>query len=176
MSAPFRSTNSRLAAFACALLYVIAPLTISAELDPVRYGDCSYVDLGEVDDTHMTREEKAQALEMELFSSLDKSEACMSAAAAQGAEEVADAAGGAGNTAGTLDGTDADDSTSDSSQQASETAEVQSGSPENSKDSDRGQASKGSSAVCDAVATGLANATTEAEKEHFQQLKNEYGC
>jgi hypothetical protein len=39
-----------------------------------------------------------------------------------------------------------------------------------------GQKASGASAVCDAIKQGLAKATTETEKRHFEGLVKEYGC
>lgn len=172
------------------LLFACAPTTAQQDVSPTYYRDCAYVDLGEVDGHKLTREEKLKRLEEDLFGALDKTEDCMQKATATSAELIAGAAGGgAGGSemAGDASGGTGDSGAGTGSANGTSAANVQNPTQQNmplgnqqggkqSSGSIGGPANQGSSAVCDAVNVGLKDATTDAEKKHFEGLRQQYGC
>lgn len=155
----------------------------------ISYGDCAYVDVGEVDESTLTREEIIKRMEENLFAGLDNTEECMKAAVATSSKKIGDAAGGvtgfggnqasvssgsiearssgqSGNYAGS--GGEADQAQSNSNS-ASNSSEASSGSSPNS-------VTTGNSAVCDTVSRGLAEANTDKEKAHWSGLSQKYNC
>jgi hypothetical protein len=183
------------------ILIVVVFLCMSklgqAEGTPIYFQDCSFIDFGEQDTSLMTEAEKIEAMDKSLFSVLDQTEECMNNAAQSAAQGIADAAGSAGGSAagsgsGALGangtgssgagtsgaGTSGDSAEQSDSQSASTNSQASStkSTSATSKATVGGQAQGGSSAVCDAVNTGLQSATTESEKTHFKELKEQYGC
>jgi len=168
-------------------VFSITSVFAQTSVTPTYYKDCSILDFGEQDMSTMTEAEKIQALDDSLFGALNQSEECMNAAAQSSAQSVASAAGqgagqgsGAGNTSSSSSsGAGAGQSNSQSStesQDSSTNTQTTTSSSDPSKQSVGGQAKGGSSAVCDAVIAGLQGAKDEAEKAHFQALKEQYGC
>ncbi len=164
-------------------VFSITSVFAQTSVTPTYYKDCSILDFGEQDMSTMTEAEKIQALDDSLFGALNQSEECMNAAAQSSAQNVANAAGqgaGSGNTSSTASsGAGAGQANSQSSiesQDSSTNTQTTTSSSDPSKQSAGGQAKGGSSAVCDAVIAGLQGAKDEAEKAHFQTLKEQYGC
>lgn len=164
-------------------VFSITPVFAQSSVTPTYYKDCSTLDFGEQDMSTMTEAEKIQALDDSLFGALNQSEECMNAAAQSSAQSVANAAGqgaGSGNSSSTASsGAGAGQANSQSnteSQDSSTNTQTTTSSSDPSKQSVGGQAKGGSSAVCDAVIAGLQGAKDEAEKAHFQTLKEQYGC
>lgn len=156
-----------------------------AEGTPIYFEDCSVLDFGEQDTSSMTEAEKIRAMDQSLFRVLDQTEECMDSAVQSSAESVANAAGqgasggqGAAGAAGTSGSTSEVSSSQSktSTDSAATNTQTTSTQTSTSKKTIGGQAKGGSSAVCDAVNTGLQSATTESEKAHFQELKKQYGC
>ena len=167
------------------LLCVFSITSVFAQpsVTPTYYKDCSILDFGEQDMSTMTEAEKIQALDDSLFGALNQSEECMNAAAQSSAQSVANAAGqgaGSGNSSSTASSGagagQANSQSSTESQDSSTNTQTTTSSSDPSKQSAGGQAKGGSSAVCDAVIAGLQGAKDEAEKAHFQTLKEQYGC
>lgn len=163
-----------------------------AEGTPIYFQDCSFIDFGEKDTSLMTEAEKIEAMDKSLFRVLDQTEECMTSAAQSAAQSVADAAssgdgGSSGSGSGALgangtgvsetgtSGNSAEQSSSPSASTNSQASSTKSTSA-TSKTTVGGPAQSGSSAVCDAVNTGLQGATTESERTHFKELKEQYGC
>ncbi len=164
-------------------VFSITSVFAQTSVTPTYYKDCSILDFGEQDMSTMTEAEKIQALDDSLFGALNQSEECMNAAAQSSAQSVANAAGqgaGSGNSSSTASfGAGAGQANSQSnteSQDSSTNTQTTTSSSDPSKQSVGGQAKGGSSAVCDAVIAGLQGAKDEAEKAHFQTLKEQYGC
>lgn len=145
------------------------------------YSDCSTFTFRDIDSALLTREEQLALMEQDLFDNLNRSEACLNDATQASAQRLAAAGGGSGAGGGPDAGAEGGDSAEmAAAQQASnkDPTDMQSTSSpsERSKQHVSGQRASGSSAVCDAVRQGLSTATTDAEKEHFQQLSKDYGC
>lgn len=163
--------------YVSAFLFAILSLTNGlAEAQEITYSDCAYIDFSNVDPSKLTLQERIALEEAALFDSLDKSAECMEDASVSASGSLADAAGGgsAAANSGAM-GSDSLDGKTESGQHqaATPTSSERSGA---TKDHTRGNSTKGSSAVCDAVTEGLAAATTESEKAHFSALMAEYGC
>ena len=164
-------------------VFSITSVFAQTSVTPTYYKDCSILDFGEQDMSTMTEAEKIQALDDSLFGALNQSEECMNAAAQSSAQSVANAAGqgaGSGNSSSTASSGagagQANSQSSTESQDSSTNTQTTTSSSDPSKQSVGGQAKGGSSAVCDAVIAGLQGAKDEAEKAHFQALKEQYGC
>nr|WP_152561504.1 MULTISPECIES: hypothetical protein [unclassified Alteromonas] len=169
------------------ILIIVVLLCMSklgqAEGTPIYFQDCSFIDFGEQDTSLMTEAEKIEAMDKSLFSVLDQTEECMNNAAQSAAQGIADAAGsGAGSGSGALGangtGTSGESAEQSNAQSASTNSQASStkSTSATSKTTVGGPSQGGSSAVCDAVNTGLQGATTESEKTHFKELKEQYGC
>jgi hypothetical protein len=174
------------------ILIIVVLLCMSklgqAEGTPIYFQDCSFIDFGEQDTSLMTEAEKIEAMDKSLFSVLDQTEECMNNAAQSAAQGIADAAGnGAGSGSGVLGANGTDTSGAGTSGESAEQSNAQSASTNSQASSTKstsatskttvgGPSQGGSSAVCDAVNTGLQGATTESEKTHFKELKEQYGC
>ncbi|WP_159580086.1 hypothetical protein [Alteromonas sp. KUL106] len=164
-------------------VFSITSVFAQSSVTPTYYKDCSILDFGEQDMSTMTEAEKIQALDDSLFGALNQSEECMNAAAQSSAQSVANAAGqgaGSGNSSPTASSGagagQANSQSSTESQDSSTNTQTTTSSSDPSKQSVGGQAKGGSSAVCGAVIAGLQGAKDEAEKAHFQALKEQYGC
>lgn len=149
--------------------------TLAGDQDPVYYSDCAYIEFEQIDSAQLTRAEQLAAMDADFEKSLNASEQCMDEAVSAGAGRLAQsgASGGAGQ------GNDSTASTEAQTTQAQEQTQQQSqqqAAADPSKTHQGGQSGPGSSAVCDAVNQGLASATTDAEKQHFEALQTEYGC
>ena len=162
------------------ILFALISSFFGVSLDVhAQYQDCSVITFDDVNTDTMTRQERIAAMDSLLFDALNQSEKCMSEAAQSSAEKVAGAAGGAGAGGGNQSASGSASSAQNSAQsEHSDTSSVTSANPPSdaSKQSEGGEASAGSSAVCDAVKEGLEAATTDAEVTHFEGLKQQYGC
>jgi hypothetical protein len=147
-------------------------LVFATEESVINYGDCAYIEFKDVDPAELTKQERIDLLNADLFTSLDKSEKCMKKAVISGAGNIG--AKGGGNDQASGQGNVSVDA-SDDGQSQSQTIPTSS-STTSDNDNRRGSKTGGSSAVCDAVNQGLASATTDSEKEHFKGLKKQYGC
>jgi hypothetical protein len=150
---------------------------------PVNYGDCAYIEFKDVDPTELTKQERIDLLNADLFASLDKSEKCMHKAAISGAGKIgakgAKGAKGGGNDQAIGLGTVSVDASNDAQVtdgQSQRQAIPTSSNTTSDNDNRRGPKTGGSSAVCEAINQGLTSATTDSEKEHFKGLKKQYGC
>ncbi len=153
-------------------------IAFAIESSPVNYGDCAYMEFEDVDPTELTLQERIDLLNADLFTSLDKSEKCMQKAAVSAADKVGAAGAGSVKNTGndSLDATDVGQGADGQSQRQTRSTSSSSPSSSSHTDKKRGLNTGGSSAVCDAVNQGLVSATTDSEKEHFKDLKKQYGC
>ena len=166
-----------------ASLYLVANSLYATEPEPIYYQDCAYLEFDNIDSETLTRDEEIALVDENFFAALDRTAECMNQAAAAGAGRIGDAAGSqnAGQSAGATGTAGAMQNVGDGSAPATQTEQSQT--TQQTKrgdtsgiDTERDAAKSGSSAVCDAVKEGLAEATTQAEKTHWQNLKTEYGC
>lgn len=193
---PFRLYRSILGSSSITRIYVVMKSSITAltvfmfficfssfgqvNTQQIQFQDCTYIDFGEIDYSTMTEAEKIQAMDNALFDALDNTEECMKSAITSGAQGVASASN-SGRSSSSSQGESSTAQNSDQesipSQQdvaAQHETQVENASP--SKQSHGGPAKSGSSVVCDAVYEGLEGAKSESQKEHFQKLKDQYGC
>ncbi|NVK54937.1 MAG: hypothetical protein HWE26_04930 [Alteromonadaceae bacterium] len=145
------------------------------------FSDCSTIMFTDADTSTMTVEEELALKDADFLSTLSKSDECMSKATAASAARVAAAGGDSKGESGTQSSVAAAQSGSvaQSNGQTSNSDQSKSVEQETSEGSTgpRGNGQKnGNSAVCDAVNSGLKNATTDSEKAHFESLKKEYNC
>lgn len=149
-----------------------------------NYSDCSQINFSDIDGRELTREELIKRMDDDFEANLSKSEKCMAEAVASGAGRLGGAGGsGAGTGAGAgsngsssaagSSNTSADSSSGTDSQQSQQN---QSATGASSAEQQKGKGGQGSSSVCDAVKQGLTSATTDAEKQHFRGLMEQYGC
>lgn len=156
------------------LLNISSP-TVGGDRGPVYYSDCAYIEFEQIDSSHMTRAEQLAAMDADFEKSLNASEQCMDEAVSVSAGRLAQsgASGSAGQGNGSAAPTEAQ--TAQAQEQTQQQSQQQAAA-DPSKTHQGGQSGPGSSAVCDAVNQGLASATTDAEKQHFEALQTEYGC
>lgn len=142
----------------------------------MAYGDCSLIDFKDIDSTQLTKAELVQKMDVDFADNLNKSEKCMADAVNSGTERLSAAGAGAGNqaAAGQGEAQGANEATQPTENQAQQGSQEPVSS--SSRPTPKGQGQQGSSAVCDTVKQGLAGATTESEKTHFQALMKQYGC
>ncbi|GGW81474.1 hypothetical protein [Alteromonas halophila] len=168
-----------------ALLSTLLPVSVQAtDPEPVYYQDCAYIEFDDIDNDALTRNEEIALIDENFFAALDRSAECMNSAAATGAGKIGDAAGNAGGGQGAAGGQSGNAGSSGQASGSGSPVPIaeQQQNPQQTTDTtkgidtQRGTSSGGSSAVCDAVKEGLASATTQAEKEHWQGLAAEYGC
>lgn len=143
----------------------------------MAYSDCSLIDFKDIDSSQLTKAELVQKMDVDFADNLNKSEKCMADAVNSGAERLSAAGAGSGSQAAAVQGdvqgaTEASQATENQAQQGGQEPV----STSSSKPTAKGQGLQGSSAVCDTVKQGLAGATTESEKTHFQALMKQYGC
>ncbi|TRW48684.1 hypothetical protein FM042_06775 [Aliidiomarina halalkaliphila] len=147
---------------------------------PFFFSDCSHLVFDSREGEELTRAERIAVLNADIEANLGKHEACMAAAAAAGQDRMSDA----GATGGANGGSDTAQQTvqqSSPTQQAEDDPQeqrdqAQRDTADPSREHQGSERQTGSSAVCDAIKTGLDEATTESEKEHFEALAKEYGC
>ncbi|WP_334012532.1 hypothetical protein [Alteromonas sp. S167] len=155
----------------------------------VSYGDCAYVDIGEVDESTLTREEIIKRMEENLFAGLDNTEECMKAAVATSSKKIGDAAGGVtgfgGNQASDSSGSIEASSSGQPGNYVGSGGEADQDQSNSNSENNSGAASSGSSpnsvttgnsAVCDTVSRGLAEVKTDEEKAHWSGLSQKYNC
>jgi hypothetical protein len=152
----------------------------ATEASPVNYGDCAYIEFKDVDPAELTKQERLDLLNADLFASLDKSEKCMQKAAISSAGKIgAKGAKDGGNDQAVGQGNVSVDASNDAQVAVGQSQrQIIPTSSDTTSDNDnrRGPKTGGSSAVCEAVNQGLTSATTDSEKEHFKGLKKQYGC
>lgn len=155
------------------------PVTAAAPVtkNSTAYGDCALIDFKDIDSKTLTKAELVQKMDQDFADNLNNSEKCMAEAINTGTGRMSAAGAGAGN-AGDVAVTGnqaigAAQSESSTGQQAQGGSEAASSPSAVTK---RGQGQPGSSAVCDTVKQGLAAATTDSERKHFQDLMTQYGC
>lgn len=162
---------------ACAQQAVTAATPVTK--NSIAYGDCALIDFKDIDSSALTKAELVQKMDQDFVNNLNNSEKCMAEAINAGAGRISAAGAGAGNTedvaamANQAAGQAQSESLANQQAQASKEA---SNSNSTSAVTKKGQGQSGSSAVCDTVKQGLAAATTDSEKQHFQDLMNQYGC
>lgn len=164
-----------------ALSYLVANSVYATNPEPIYYQDCAYLEFDTIDNDALTRDEEIALVDENFFAALDRTAECMNQAATAGAGRIGDAAGssgaGAAGAAGAITSVGSGRASGSQTQQpvTQTTPQTQSGDT-TGIDTQRGNAKRGSSAVCDAVKEGLASATTPAEETHWQNLSAEYGC
>lgn len=150
-----------------------------------NYSDCSQINFNDIDSRELTREELIKRMDDDFEANLSKSEKCMAEAVASGAGRLggtggsgagtgAGAGSSTGNSAAGSSNTSADSSSSGTDSQQSQ--QNQNAASASSAEHQKGKGGQGSSSVCDAVKQGLTSATTDAEKQHFRGLMEQYGC
>ncbi len=148
-----------------------------------NYSDCSQINFNDIDSRELTREELIKRMDDDFEANLSKSEKCMAEAVASGAGRLGGAGGSGagagtgsstGNSAAGSSNTSADSSSSGTDSQQSQQNQNAAGA--SSAEHQKGKGGQGSSSVCDAVKQGLTSATTDAEKQHFRGLMEQYGC
>ncbi|WP_194756584.1 hypothetical protein [Aliidiomarina indica] len=146
---------------------------------PYFFSDCSHLIFDSREGEELTRAERIAVLNADIEANLGQHEACMAAAAAAGQDRVS-SAGAAGGASGSADSsqqaTQAQQTSEDENEQSEETDTSERASADPSRQHQGSERQAGSSAVCDAIKTGLDEAATESEKEHFEALAKEYGC
>lgn len=141
------------------------------------FTDCSLIDFKDIDGQSLTKAELVQKMDQDFADNLNNSEKCMSEAVTAGAGRISAAGAGASQTADATATTQ--QSTGSGVTDSQQLQNAQAGQEQinaTSKPTAKGQGQPGSSAVCDTIKQGLASATTESEKTHFQALMNQYGC
>lgn len=150
---------------------------VPASKATAAYGDCSLIDFKDIDSSQLTKAELVQRMDQDFTDNLNKNEKCMAEAITSGAGRLEAVGSGAsangqaisatGDAAGAAQATQETESQGQSGQESTSSS---------SRTTQKGQGQQGSSAVCDTVKQGLAGATTESEKTHFQALMKQYGC
>lgn len=154
-----------------------APAAASAIKNSTAYGDCALIDFKDIDSSALTKAELVQKMDQDFVDNLNNSEKCMVDAINSGVGSISAVGAGAGNsgdaaaTGNQAAGTAQSENTAN--QQALGGQEAASSQSAVTKKS---QGQPGSSAVCDTVKQGLAAATTDSEKKHFQDLMTQYDC
>ncbi|RUO29502.1 hypothetical protein [Aliidiomarina sanyensis] len=155
---------------------------------PFFFSDCSHLLFDSHEGEELTRSERIAILNADIQANVGNYEACMEAALSSSQQRMRAAANvSQSNQSGS------DQSSAAQSEQAStesqETALAQQAeSQQETTEQDQRETSEssrahqgsdrrqGTTAVCDAILTGLDSATTESEKAHFEALAKEYGC
>lgn len=143
------------------------------------FSECAYIEFEDIDPTQLTRDELIALEEESLFRSLERTEKCMEAAVSTGAEKLAaaaDSGGDSGAEASSGSSGGSSNSADETDEQSEEAVTEVEESSKSATQTSEGKGNSGSSAVCDAVRSGLEAATTQAEKDHFSALMTEYGC
>lgn len=143
-----------------------------------NFSDCSQINFNDIDSHELTREELIKRMDDDFEANLSKSEKCMAEAVASGAGRLGGAGGsGAGTGAGTGSSTgNSAAGSSSSGTDSQQSQQNQNAAGASSAEHQKGKGGQGSSSVCDAVKQGLTSATTDAEKQHFRGLMEQYGC
>lgn len=149
----------------------------AATKNSTAYGDCALIDFKDIDSSTLTKAELVQKMDQDFADNLNNSEKCMAEAINTGAGRISAAGAGAGNT-GDVAAT-GNQAVGEAQLESTANQQAQGGQEAASSQSavtKKGQGQSGSSAVCDTVKQGLAAATTDSEKKHFQDLMTQYGC
>ncbi|WMN59657.1 hypothetical protein NI389_15980 [Pseudoalteromonas xiamenensis] len=147
---------------------------------PSYYRDCSVMKFEDIDEAELTQAERILLKEQKLEASLNSSAECMDEAMQSNQQRLRESNSRSGESSSVSEShakeqneeSRPEEMNSVSSQQK-ETNPTQTS---NSKQHIKGKVSGGSSAVCDAIKQGLAQAKTDNEKQHFEKLAKEYRC
>jgi hypothetical protein len=158
-------------------------ITASKKTEFKHYSACQGIQFASVDMSELTQQEQIELKEKSLQASLNNQAECLDETMNEHQSRLNSASG----TLSTGQDMQLNDSTSAESLASDTANDLQSSKPlervvtsqsktTQSKSHSIGQKTSGASAVCDAIKQGLAKATTEAEKRHFEGLVKEYGC
>ncbi|MCF4010659.1 hypothetical protein [Rheinheimera sp. UJ63] len=154
-----------------------APGKTTSIKNSTAYGDCALIDFKDIDSSALTKAELVQKMDLDFADNLNKSEKCMAEAINSGAGRISEVGTGGGNTgaaASTSNQAAGETQSESTANQQAKGEQESASSPSAVTKKDQGQS--GSSAVCETVKQGVASATTDNEKKHFQALMTQYGC
>ncbi|MFC0116556.1 hypothetical protein [Pseudoalteromonas xiamenensis] len=147
---------------------------------PSYYRDCSVMKFEDIDESELTQAERILLKEQKLEASLNSSAECMDEAMQSNQERLRESNSRSGESSSIGDGQAKEQNeeslSEDMNSVSSQHKETSATQTSNSKQHIKGKVSGGSSAVCDAIKQGLAQAKTDKEKQHFGKLAKEYRC
>lgn len=146
---------------------------------PQYFSDCAHLLFDNRQREVLTRQERVLLLDGQVKSNLNNYESCIQQAL-NASRERASALAPAINQASAAATNEQGASSETAEHEASETdstTPMQTQPPTApSRQVQRGNRQSGSSSVCDAIKSGLENASNESEKQHFAALAKEYNC